>query len=189
MIKIGIQGEIGSFSEQAANTFSQRKSVSEYNIKYLVNSKNVLEAVNNSRVDFGIVAIENSQGGVVIESIQAMAAYRYDIVDLFQIRVEQNLLTLPNITASDITEIHSHRQALRQCREYLAENFWGCPLIEEEDTAKAARKLKEGFFPKTAAIIASQSCSNLYKLELFEGKIHDLKNNLTMFMAITQYQS
>ena len=188
MIKIGIQGDIGSFSEQAAHAFAKRQKLSDYEIDYLINSDNVLEAVSKKNVAFGIFAIENAQGGVVIESIKAMAAHRCHITDMFQIMVEQNLLTLPGITAGEITSIHSHQQALRQCREYLSEHFWSCPLIEEEDTAKAAKELKEGQLPQTAAVIANKACAELYGLEIFQENIHDLKNNLTMFLAITQYQ-
>lgn len=188
MIKIGIQGDIGSFSEQAARSFAKRQKLNNYKIEYLINSDKVLNAITNKDVDFGIFAIENAQGGVVIESIKAMSAHRCHIADIFQIMVEQNLLTLPGITAGEITSIHSHQQALRQCREYLSENFWSCPLIEEEDTAKAAKELKEGRLPKTAAVIANKTCAELYELEVFQGNIHDLKNNLTMFLAITPYQ-
>jgi len=188
MTKIGIQGDIGSFSEQAAHAFVKREKLSDFVIEYLINSKNVVEAVDNNSVNYGIFAIENSQGGVVIESIKAIAEYRCHIADMFQIKVEQNLLTLPGVTAGEITSIHSHQQALRQCREYLAENFWSCPLIEEEDTAKAAKELKEGKLPQTAAVIANKACAELYGLEIFEDNIQDLKNNLTMFLAITKYQ-
>lgn len=188
MIKIGIQGDVGSFSEQATYTFAKRQKLENYKIDYLINSKNVLEAIHNGAVDFGIFAIENSQGGVVIESIKALAEYRCHIIDIFQIKVEQNLLTLPGTTASAITSIHSHQQALRQCRNYLAEHFWSCPLIEEEDTAKAAKDLREGKLPKTAAVIANKSCAELYTLEIFEVNIQDLKNNLTMFLAVSRYQ-
>ncbi|MCB1828148.1 MAG: prephenate dehydratase, partial [Coxiellaceae bacterium] len=152
MITIGVQGDIGSFSEQAGHAFAKRQKLEKYDMKYLVNSENVLASVNDKDIDFGVFAIENAQGGVVIESIKAMATYRFHITDMFHIMVEQNLLTLPNITAGEITSIHSHQQALRQCREYLAEHFWSCPLVEEEDTAKSAKALKEGKLAKTAAV-------------------------------------
>ena len=80
--------------------------------------------------------------------------------------------------------IHSHRQALRQCKEYLVENFWSKPLIQEDDTAEAARRLAESKIPNTAAVIASEHCANKYGLEILKESIHDLKNNLTLFISI-----
>lgn len=184
MIKIGIQGAAGSFSEIAANEFAKRQKLDTYEIDFLISSENVLKAVDNDSVKYGIFAMENAQGGVVIESVKALAKYRCHIVDMFHVRIEQNLLTLPGTTAGEITSIHSHQQALRQCRNYLADNFWTCPLIEENDTADAARRLSEGELPKTAAVIANIACAEMYGLEIFAENIHDLKNNLTLFLAV-----
>lgn len=184
MINIGVQGAKGSFSEVAGHAFAEREKFSESDIVYLISSKNVLHAVDKGKVEYGVFAMENAQGGVVIESVKALAEHRCKIVDMFHVRIAQNLLTLPGVKAPEITEIHSHQQALRQCREYLADHFWSCPLIEEDDTAEAARRLKEGKLPKTAAVIANRSCAEIYDLELFEEDIHDLKNNLTLFLAV-----
>lgn len=186
---IGIQGGRGSFSEQAAKQFIERQKLKHFELSYLITSENVLAAVEDGKVDYGIFAIENSRGGVVLESIKALAVHRCRIVDMFHIRVEQNLLTVsPDIKINDITEIHSHRQALRQCREYLADYFWSCSLVEEDDTAEAARRLKEGKIAKTAAVIANRDCAKLYGLTLFAENIHDLKNNLTLFLAVTRLE-
>jgi prephenate dehydratase len=188
MIKIGIQGDVGSFSEQAAHAFIKKQAIEDYDIQYLINSESVLASTDQNTVDFGIFAIENAQGGVVIESIKALANYRCHIHSMFHIMVGQNLLVLPGVTADTITSIHSHQQALRQCREYLSKNFWGCRLVEEEDTAKSAKQLKEGMLSEKSAVIANKSCAELYGLEIIADNIHDLKNNLTLFIAITRYK-
>lgn len=184
MLSIGIQGDKGSFSEQAAKDFAQRQKLGAFTIDYLISSKRVLKAVEQGDVDFGIFAIENSQGGVVIESIEALAAHRCDIVEMFQILIQQNLLTLAGATKDKIKSIHSHQQALRQCRNYLAKDFNNCPLVEEPDTAKSARDLQEGKLPKTAAVIANKACAELYGLEILRENIQDMKNNLTLFLAV-----
>jgi prephenate dehydratase len=187
---IGIQGGKGSFSESATKQFIERQKLDRFELSYLITSEKVLTAVENGQIDYGIFAIENSRGGVVLESIKALAAHRCRIIDMFHIRVEQNLLTAsPNVKINDIIAIHSHRQALRQCREYLADHFWSCSLIEEDDTAEAARRLKEGQLPPTAAVIANKSCVELYNLTLFAENIHDLKNNLTLFLAVAQLEN
>jgi prephenate dehydratase len=88
----------------------------------------------------------------------------------------------------DVTEIHSHQQALRQCKDYLAEHFWTRPLIEADDTAEAARRLSQGKLPKTAAVIGSKYCAELYKLKILDEDIHDLKNNLTLFLGVKKIE-
>ena len=67
----------------------------------------------------------------MIESVEALANYRCKIVDMFQIPIVQNLIGTKELDISDITQIHSHQQALRQCKNYLSENFWSKPLLRK----------------------------------------------------------
>jgi prephenate dehydratase len=131
--------------------------------------------------------MENAQGGVVIESVEALAEHKCKIVEMFYKPISQCLLTLPNVLFGEITEIYSHPQALRQCREYLAEHFWTRPLIDADDTAEAARRLAQGKLPGTAAVIASQNCAKLYGLTILQDAVHDLKNNITLFIGVEKY--
>lgn len=48
-----------------------------------------------------------------------MAVHRFAIVQMFEIDVHHNLLVRNGVTASHITNITSHDQALKQCRMYL----------------------------------------------------------------------
>ena len=184
MIKIGIQGAQGSFSEEAAHLFAKNHGIEGYKMEYLISSEKVLNAVESGETDYGIFAMENAQGGVVIESVEALARHRCEIIEMFHVPVRQCLLARRGIFLGDITEVHSHQQALRQCREYLAENFWTRPLIEEDDTAEAARRLAEGKLPPTAGVIANKACADLYNLDILQESIHDLKHNLTLFLGV-----
>ena len=89
-MKIGIQGGKGSFSEEAAKTFAKNHGVKDYEIVYLISSMAVLEGIESESVKFGIFAMENAQGGVVIESVEALAEHRCKIIEMFHILVNQN---------------------------------------------------------------------------------------------------
>ena len=166
MKTIGIQGIEGSFSEEAAKSYCQKFGITDFELEYLVSSMNVLDGLTKKTIDTGIFAMENAQGGVVIESVEALSKYRCDIIEMFHIPVNQNLLGVAGTNIGDIMEIHSHQQALRQCKDYLSEHFWSRPLIEEDDTAEAARRLAEGKLPPNAAVIANEACAELYNLEI-----------------------
>ena len=187
-VKIGIQGGKGSFSEEAAHVFSINHGISNPEIVYLISSKAVLAGIESEDIRFGVFAMENAQGGVVIESVEAMAEYRCRIIEMFHIPVSQNFLSMEGVHMGDITEIHSHQQALRQCKDYLAEHFWTRPLIESDDTAEAARRLSQGKLPKTAAVIGSKYCAELYGLNILDEDIHDLKHNLTLFLGVEKLE-
>ena len=188
LVNIGIQGGKGSFSELACKLFVKNHGISNFNISYLISSKAVLKNVQLGSVDYGIFAMENAQGGVVIESVEALAQYRSRIVDMFHLPVSQNLLANHGVVIAEISEIHSHQQALRQCKDYLAEHFWTCPLVEEDDTAEAARRLSEGVLDKFIGVIGSEYCAELYNLNILEKDIHDLKNNLTLFLSVEKIE-
>ena len=183
-VKIGIQGGKGSFSEIAGETFARNHGIENFKIIFQISSEMVLEGVENGSTEFGVFAMENAQGGVVIESVEALALHKCKIIEMFYMPIEQNLLALDGVNIGDITEIHSHQQALRQCKDYLSENFWSRPLIEADDTAESARRLSEGKLSKTAAVIANKACAKLYDLKIIERSIHDLKHNLTLFIGV-----
>ena len=95
MKSIGIQGGKGSFSEQAAHEFSHNHGLEGADIIYQISSESVLTGVETGETDYGILAMENAQGGVAIESVEALAKYRCDIIEMFHIPVDQNILGLP----------------------------------------------------------------------------------------------
>ena len=73
MKKIGIQGIEGSFSEEAAKSYCNKFDIKEFELDYLISSMNVLDGLTSEAIDIGIFAMENAQGGVVIESVEALA--------------------------------------------------------------------------------------------------------------------
>ena len=184
MKKIGIQGIEGSFSEEAAKSYCQKFGITDFELAYLVSSMNVLDGLTEKTIDTGIFAMENAQGGVVIESVEALAKNQCKIIDMFYVEISQNLLAKDHIALGDIEEIHSHEQALKQCKDYLAEKFWSKKLIEQDDTAKAAQDLAKGKLPNHVGVIASKNSAEKYGLNILESDIHDLKKNLTLFLAV-----
>ena len=88
-MKIGIQGAIGSFSEEASKKFIENHGIKNPEIKYLISSKDVLSNVENRKVDYGIFAMENAQGGVVIESVEALALHKCKIIEMFHIQTSK----------------------------------------------------------------------------------------------------
>ena len=184
MKKVGIQGLEGSFSEQAAKFYCNKFDIQDFELAYLISSMNVLNGLNNNEVDVGIFAMENAQGGVVIESVEALAENNCRILDMFYVEISQNLMAKDNVSIGEIEEIHSHEQALKQCKDYLAEKFWSKKLVETDDTAKSAQDLASGKLADNIAVIASKQSAEKYGLNIIDHDIHDLKKNLTLFLAV-----
>ena len=184
MNKVGIQGLEGSFSEQAAKFYCNKFDIQDFELAYLVSSMNVLNGLNSNEIDVGIFAMENAQGGVVIESVKALAENNCKIIDMFYVEISQNLMAKDSSSLGEIEEIHSHEQALKQCKDYLAEKFWSKKLVETDDTAKSAQDLASGKLGDNVAVIASKQSAEKYGLNIVDHDIHDLKKNLTLFLAV-----
>jgi prephenate dehydratase len=184
LCRIGVMGIHGSFSEEAALEYARDNELGDVEIVELLSTEGVLSAVEDGRIDYGIFALENSNGGVVYESVYAMAAHRFRVVDLFEIDVNHTLLVHPSLEGRQrIDRIASHQQAIRQCRMWLRHNFPTTLVTEEADTAEAARMLGAGELPATTAVIAAERCAELFGLRVIERRIQDLKFNFTTFVA------
>jgi prephenate dehydratase len=182
-MNIGIMGARGSFSEEAARKYIETEKLADTHIQYLVSAENVLTSLEAGESDLGIFPIENSNGGIVIEAVHAMAKHRFQVKKMFEIDVHQNLMVRKGINPDQITAITSHDQALKQCRMYLKRKWPGVELQEYADTAKAGEDLAQGVLPETTAVIAAKAAAELHGLEIIEESIQDLKFNYTSFVV------
>ena len=182
-IKIGISGQKGSFSEQAAEYYCHMQKITDHELVYLVSVENVLIALDEKMINLAIFPIENSTGGIVEETIYAMSRHIFNIKAKFEIDIKHNLMIKKGVKASEIKKITSHQQALRQCRMYLRRVWPDIEIEEYADTAKAAADLSADLLGATTAVIAPRRCAELYDLDILEEGIQDLKFNFTLFLV------
>lgn len=183
-IKIGVMGAKGSFSEEAGRTYAKKHAkLRKFEILYLITAENVLANLEKGAIDIGIFPIENSNGGIVLEAVHAMAKHNFQIKKMFEIDVHHNLLVKNGTKADSIKNIVSHDQAIKQCRMYLKRIWPKVKIGVYMDTAKAAEDLSSGKLPKSTAVIASRNAATTYKLKILDESIQDLKFNYTVFIA------
>lgn len=183
LMKIGIMGAHGSFTEQAALQYVSEQKLEDTTIIPLIEITAVLQAIQSDEVDLVVFPIQNSLSGIVESSMHGMSQHIFTIVDFFELEINQNLLVLPGTTATQINQITSQRPAIGQCSSYLKRAWSDVTISEYVDTATAAADLANGTLSANTAVIASARCAELYKLEILEPSIQDLKHNLTTFVA------
>ncbi len=185
-MKIGVMGAQGSFSEQAGEKYLRdNKIVGE--VLPLISAENVLSALEAGEINRGVFPIENSNGGIVLEAVYAMAKHRFVVEKMFEIDVHHTLLVKEGVTATHITTISSHDQAIKQCRMYIKRLWPDAEIIPYADTAKAAADLAAGLLPDTTAVIAPRGCASLYGLQILEESIQDMKYNYTTFVVASKF--
>ena len=182
-MKIGISGNKGSFSEEAARFYCSKKNIATYDIDFLIGVENTLASLSEGEIEKAVFPIENSNGGAVLEALYAMANHIFSIEEIFEIDIKHQMHVLPGTNADQIKKIVSHPQALKQCRMYLKRRWEDTELMEYSDTASAAEDLGKGKLENTSAVIAPKVCAELYGLEILEENIQDLKFNYTSFIV------
>jgi prephenate dehydratase len=113
-----------------------------------------------------------------------VARHACTLLDMFELDVQQCLLVRSGVEKKDITHIVSQEPALRQCPQYIRREFPAAIIQTYDDTAHAAADLGSGVLPRTAAVVASKACAELYGLALLEEGIQDLAHNYTTFIAL-----
>ncbi len=184
-IILGVSGEVGSFSEEAGEQYSQQASL-QTTLDFLVDMEGVLSAVSAGRVDLGIFPVMNCRGGLVKMAFEAMGKYLFNLEDNFTLNVQQCLLVRPKVSLKEIRKIASHPQGFAQCELFLEKELKSAERLLWQDTAKAARDLAEGKLSADTAVIASAKAAKIYGLDVLASNIQDIQPNLTTFIIVSR---
>ena len=176
---IACQGVEGANSQAACDRLLPRG-----NIVYVKTFEAVAAAVESGLCKFGVLPIENSSNGSVRAVYELLQDHRLSVVRSTRLCIRHELLTLPGVKMSDITEIYSHEQAIGQCGKFLA-GLNGVRVIPCDNTAVAAKMVSESG-NRHAAAISSHACAELYGLTCINDTIQDSDNNYTRFFCISK---
>ncbi|MBQ7652778.1 MAG: chorismate mutase [Clostridia bacterium] len=172
------QGVEGSNAERAARKIFQVGDVS-----YFRDFASVFNAVDKGFCEYGILPVENSTSGSVLEVYDLMKKYDFRIVRSLKLRIDHCLACVKGSDIKKIEKVISHPQALRQCGKFIAER--SLQTISAENTATAARDLSESG-DQTTAVICSADCAEKYGLVVLDRAIQDHKDNYTRFICIAK---
>ncbi len=193
MMRIGFQGDYGSFSAGVARNFVQ-KYVCDATVTYVpcYTTNGVLHALECQDITYGIFAIYNTRAGIVEETVSAIGRYRFRVVHVMIEEIRQNVLALPGQTCRDITRIIGHPVALAQSRTKIAQHFGKCVMDDGRtqgfaDGAAAARALADGTLVASTAVVGSSMLAEIYDLEIIAHDVHDDATNKTTFLCVCYY--
>lgn len=182
MKRIAVQGIVGSFHEDAATRYFKEK----IKVVECKSFTKVCELVDTDKVDFAVMAIENSIAGSLLKNYQLIRDYHLRIIGEIYLHIQLNLMAVAGVRPADIKNIYSHPIALQQCVEYLEKYFPNVELHEGMDTAGAARLISEQR-PLDAAAIGNLRSAELYKLEVLDTGIETNKKNYTRFLILSKH--
>lgn len=188
-VRIGIQGGEGSYNHQVLLDRGTTDLGEITDIQYLYTTAAVLEALEKGEIEYGQFAISNSRGGAVAESMAVIGAYRFDVIDQYDVAIQHALHIHPESTLKDITTIMTHPQVIQQCRETLQKRYPSIQLSSGEgnliDHAAVAAAMQQGILPKTTAVMGPTGLADLYNLHTIAEGLNDDPHNTTSFVLVT----
>ncbi|YCJ93665.1 MAG: prephenate dehydratase [Candidatus Karelsulcia muelleri] len=177
--KIAIQGIKGCFHELATKKFFKKEP---YKLVECKTFKKLINVVVTKKAEIGVIAIENSLVGVIIENYNLIKNFKLKIIGEIYLPINHNLMILKQNDIKNIKQIISHPMALLQCKKYLSK-YKNLKITEYADTAKAAFFIYKNK-KKNIAAIASKEAARVYNLKIIEKNIQTVKKNYTRFFVI-----
>lgn len=181
MIKIGIQGEPGSFSHEAATKLAAEMRDDARIVPFSLSAE-VFGALSRSDVDAAVIPIENSLAGSVSEHFDLMLTHNVSVVRETLLRIRHNLIAISGVSLHEIDRVFSHPVALAQCRRFLAEHS-RMESFAFYDTAGSVKHLVE-LRDRHAAAIASAEAASYYGAQILQAGIEDNPENYTRFFYL-----
>ncbi len=170
-------GSEGTFSHLVA-----QKRFGKGPLMALPSVDEIFDFVKAGRTRLGVVPIENSSGGPIYETVDALiqSAGRIFIQEELSLNVR---LALLGKKGTPIRTIYSHFAPFRHLIQWLKSAYPGVKLREVSSTAEAARLAsREG----GSAAIGSRSAAKIYGLQVLRFPLEENLTNVTQFFTIGQ---
>jgi chorismate mutase / prephenate dehydratase len=175
-VKIAYLGPEYSYSYSAA-----RKQFGEVGLQAVPSIRTVFDEIERSHSQFGVVPIENSTDGRIVDTLTMFIQKAVKICGEVYLPIHHNLLA--KCERSQIQEVYSKPQALSQCRNWLANHLPQARWVEVASTAAAAQIAST---TPHAAAVASKDAAIAWELDVVAQDIEDNPDNVTRFAVIGQ---
>lgn len=175
-LKVAFLGPEGTFSHMAALEFFG------HSMDFWPMSRfdDIFEAVENRDSEIGVIPLENSLHGTIVQSIDLFAAHEVYIQAEWFSRISHTLMSRET-SLEAVKTVYSHPQPLGQCAEWLRANLPDARQISVDSTAAAAHKV---LGESNAAAIGHGGLASRLGLGVLARSIEDTGNNWTRFVSI-----
>ena len=179
-VRVAIQGEEGCYHEIAARQYFAGRRVE---VVPCLTFAALFAALAVDPGLKGIMAIENTIAGNLLQNHELLRLSQRRVVGEHRLHISHVLCALPGTALADVHEVDSHPIALRQCDAYLATLGPGVKLVEADDTAGAARTIRDRGLQGHAAV-CSEYAARLYGMDVLARAIETNKRNFTRFLVL-----
>ncbi len=176
---VGYLGPEATFSHIAAlGEFGNSVELRPYH-----SFRDVFLATDRDWIDYGLVPIENSTGGVIHEVLDLFLEYDLNICSEIYLQVHHNLISKNPIER--IKTVYSKAEPFQQCQIWMSENLPNVQHIEVGSTVKGVELAKSRDY---AAAIGSDIAARMHGVPIAAANIEDMKDNTTRFIVVGRQQ-
>jgi chorismate mutase / prephenate dehydratase len=143
--------------------------------------RDVFDFVKASPNHLGIVPIENSSGGAILDTVDIFINDGGDVRVLDEVAVNIRLALLGPPGVKNPVAVYSHFAPLQHCRSWLREHFPGARHHAVSSTSEAARRAAE---EGDAVALGNREAAPLHGLEVLHYPVASEIANVTHFFTI-----
>ncbi|MBU0791053.1 MAG: prephenate dehydratase [Polycyclovorans sp.] len=140
----------------------------------------IFRDVESGAADYGVVPVENSIGGIVSHTLDALVMTRLTLCGEVMLPVHHHLLST-HPAMDEIEVVYAHPQSFAQCRRWLDARLPKARRETVSSNGEGARRVVDA--PRAAAI-AGLPAARLYDLRILASNIEDDPTNTTRFLVI-----
>ena len=172
-MSIAYQGAPGAFGHEACRAFAPDAPTFA-----VPTFAEVVAAVKQGSVEFGMLPVANSRAGEVPRVRRLVEEAALAIEAEYRLPVRLHLLGLRGSRHEQVRTVSSHPMALKQCSQSLSR--LGVDLRDAPNTAVAARELCD----PGAAALASEAAAAIYGRDILLRDLQDDPDNHTLFALV-----
>lgn len=173
--RVAYLGPPGSFSHLAA----LRKFGASIEYEPVGSIAAIFDEIAREHVDLGLVPVENSIGGGVVDTLDALA--ERNCIVCAEVNLAVHLHLFGHRAIEDVELIHSKPEVFTQCQKWLMQTGFAGKTVAAPSSSKAAEIAAS---QPNAACIGSELIGELYALVKLRDRIEDDADNMTRFLVI-----
>jgi prephenate dehydratase len=181
--EVAYLGPEGSFSHLVAKQRFPNPNAQKF-LKPFRSVPEIFDYVDENENALGIVPIENSSGGMILQTVDGLIEHA--IRDACSLFIQEELsinvrLSLLGKAGREIRNIYSHFIPFHHCEKYLVQNYPGVRQVQCTSTSAAAEEaLRDPF----GAAIAPAVSADRFGLDILEGHLLKEIKNVTQFFVV-----
>lgn len=177
-LRVAIQGERGSFSEEAARRLLGR----HVRILSCATFPEAFGRLRRRAAARLVIPIENTLAGSVHENYDLLLQHNFWVEAELNLRIRHMLIAPRGVRLADVKKVYSHPVALAQCRKFFSRNA-RLERVADYDTAGSVKRIVAERC-RDAAAIAGPFAAVAYGARILRRHLEDHPSNFTRFLLI-----